>query len=190
MGHAKSARWKGIGLAFPTDHKTTLEAIHWVRMAAKEDTQTITILIVNYNDWTSQHLPLNVDAGIHTIATIPPHIIHYDPTPEWPKYYQYIEPSLTSIICIHNQKYPTMNIQTPHELQNVLKKTLNTHIDTFPIIPNLRHYNVKFSKAWKNAPKTNPPPSRTLVQHPYPPYITTFIHLNFNHNNAYIRTCH
>ena len=28
MGHAQSSRWKGIGLAYPTDHNTTVEAIH------------------------------------------------------------------------------------------------------------------------------------------------------------------
>jgi hypothetical protein len=28
LGHAKSAKWTGIGLAFPTDYNTTLEAIH------------------------------------------------------------------------------------------------------------------------------------------------------------------
>ena len=50
MGHAQSYKWKGIGLAHPTYHKPTVEAIHWARMAAKEDANTITILIVNHND--------------------------------------------------------------------------------------------------------------------------------------------
>ena len=35
MGHAQITRWTGTGLAYPTDHKTTVEAIHWARMAAK-----------------------------------------------------------------------------------------------------------------------------------------------------------
>ena len=87
MGHTKSSRWKGTGLAFPKDHKSTLEAIHWARMAAKEDEHTTTILIVNYKDWTTQQLPLKDHADIHIIATIPPHTIQYVPTPEWPKYY-------------------------------------------------------------------------------------------------------
>jgi hypothetical protein len=58
MGYTKSSRWLGIGLAFPQDHNSTLEAIHWARMAAKEDNQTITILIVNYKDWTTPQLPI------------------------------------------------------------------------------------------------------------------------------------
>lgn len=53
MGHAKSSCWKGKGLVFPTNHNSILEAIHWARMAAKEDKQTITILTINYKDWTS-----------------------------------------------------------------------------------------------------------------------------------------
>ena len=101
-------------------------------MVAKEDAHTITILIVNYKDWTTQSLPLNTNDDIHTIANIFPHTIQYDPTPEWPRYYQYVEPTLTSILCIHNPTHLLMNIQTPHELQKVLKKILNTHIDTHP----------------------------------------------------------
>ena len=155
MGHANSSRWSGIGLAFPTDHHTTVEAIHWARIAAKEDARTITILIVNHKDWTIPQLPLTTNSDTHIMATIPPHTIQCDPTPEWPKYYQYTEPSITSIICIHNQTNIPMNIQTPIALQQVLQQTLNTHIDTFPIKPTPTHYNVKFSLAWKTAPKVS-----------------------------------
>lgn len=70
------------------DHNTTLEAIHWARMDAKEDARTIAILITNHKDWTSQQLPLTINTDIHVMATIPPNIIHYNPTAEWPKYYQ------------------------------------------------------------------------------------------------------
>ena len=121
-------------------------------MAAKEDTQTITILIINHANWTPQTIPLNKHPDIHTITTIPPHTIHYNPTPEWPKYYQYTEPSLTSIICIHDQVTPTLNPQATHELQKLLGRITNTHIETYSIKPTLTNYNVKFSNKWKNAP--------------------------------------
>jgi hypothetical protein len=98
MGHAQISRWKGIGLAYPTEHKTTVEAIHWAIMEAKEDTNTATILIINHNDWTPQQISLTTSGDIHTLATIPPHTILYNPTPEWPKYYQYVEPSLNNIM--------------------------------------------------------------------------------------------
>ena len=68
VGHAKSSRWKGIGLAHPTEHDTTLEAIHWARMAAKEDKHAITILIVNHIDWTTQQIPIATNTYIHILA--------------------------------------------------------------------------------------------------------------------------
>ena len=131
-------------------------------MAAKEDTNTITILIVNHKDWTSQQIPLTANDDIHTMATIPPHTIQYNPSPEWPKYYHYIEPSLTSIIYIHSQASPTPNLQTPHELAHILKHTTNTHIDTYPIKPTKPNYCIKFSNTWKNTPKNNIPTTRNI----------------------------
>ena len=150
------------------DHNTTLKAIHWARMVAKEDAQTITILIINHTNWTSQKLPLNTNGDIHTIVNIPPHTIHYDPTTEWPK------PSHTSIICIHNQIIPTKNLQTPQELQRVLKRITNTHTKIYPNKPTLTQYNVKFSKEWQYAPKIRipPPPNNS---------ITTPLSLTYNH---------
>ena len=95
MGHAQSSRWIGIGLAYPTDHETTLEAIHWARMATKEDAHIVTILLVHHNDWTTQNLSINTTTYIHTIMTIPP---HPTPSPTNPrrngKYYNYVKPSL------------------------------------------------------------------------------------------------
>jgi hypothetical protein len=88
-------------------------------MAAKEDPQTITILIVNHKDWTTQTLPITTKPDIHVMTTIPPHTIQYKPTPEWPTYYQYVEPALTSIICVHNQSTLNPSIQTPHTLKQI-----------------------------------------------------------------------
>ena len=123
------------GFAFPTDHNTTVEAIHWARMAAKEDPNTITILIVNHKDWTTQNLSLTSKPNIHVMATIPPHTIQYKPTPEWPPYYQYIEPALMSISCVHNQATLSTFVQTPHTLKQILQQITNTHIDTNPLNP-------------------------------------------------------
>ena len=155
-----------MGLGYPTDHHMTVEAIHWARMATKEDTSTATILIINHNNWTPQQIALTQNGGIHTLATIPPHTIQYNPTPEWPKYYQYIEPSLTSIICVHNQSHPTINLQTPQELTKILTITTSTQINTSFINPTSANYHVKFSTKWKNAPINNntPPPQTTIPQ--------------------------
>ena len=100
------------------DHNTIVKAIHWARMAAKEVKNTTTILIVNHNDWTPQQITLTTNVDIHTLVIIPRQIVQYNPTPKWPKYYQYVEPSLTSIICIHNQPNPTLILQIPQELRS------------------------------------------------------------------------
>ena len=97
----------GVGLAYPTYHNTTLESIHGARMATKVNAHTITIIIINRIDWTPQQLPITKHANIYMIVSIPSHIIKYDPTPEWPKYYHYRKQSLALIICIHNQSNPT-----------------------------------------------------------------------------------
>ena len=70
-----------------------------------------------------------------------------------PKYFQYVEPSFTSIICIHSQINPTHILETPRELLHILKQTTNTKIDTYPIKPTIPHYRIKFSNKWKNTQK-------------------------------------
>jgi ribonuclease HI len=179
LGHAKSSKWTGIGLAFPMDHNTTLEAIHWARMAAKEDPKTVTILIVNHKDWTTQKLPLTSKPDIHVMATIPPHTIQYKPTPEWPTYYQYVETALTSILCVHNQSTLHPNVQTPHTLKQTLQQIKNTHIDIHPIKPNLTHHTIKFSHAWKTAPIVNIPHTNNPINTPIPPIYACIYPLKF-----------
>ena len=79
-----------------------------------------------------------------------------------------MEPTTTSIICIHNQTNPTSNLQTPNELYNVLKTTINFQIETYPIQPTFKNYHVKTSKAWKEAPKTTMSTPTNIHQIPIP----------------------
>jgi hypothetical protein len=51
-------------------------------MTIKEDAHTTTILVVHHNDWTPQQLPITTNVDNHILATIPPHAINYEPTPE------------------------------------------------------------------------------------------------------------
>ena len=80
-------------------------------------------------------------------------------------------------MCIHHQANPTIDLQTPHELQHVMKKTINIHVDTYSIKPTPTHYHIKFSNAWKNAPKTDIPPINT---------ITTSLPTKYNHIHSLI----
>ena len=144
-------------------------------MAAKEDPKTVTILIANHKDWTTQTLPLTTKPDVHVMTTIPPHTITYKPTPEWPTYYQYDEPALTSIICVHNQSSLSPNVQTPHTLKQLLQQLTNTHINTHPITPNLTHYKVKLSNIWKDTPTVNMLHTNNHITIPLP---NTYTHMH------------
>ena len=52
IGHAFSYKWKGIGYAHPHNEKEAETAIHWARLAAKNDPNTITILTIPDNKCT------------------------------------------------------------------------------------------------------------------------------------------
>lgn len=69
--HPKSSKWSSVGLAYPADHNT-VKPIHQARMATKEDTQAITILIANHKYWILHQLSITKHAKTHTIVTIPP----------------------------------------------------------------------------------------------------------------------
>ena len=114
----------------------------------------------------------------------PPHTIQYKPTPKWPQYYHYVDPSLVSIICIRSQTNLGPNLQTPHKLPHILKQITNTHIDTYPIKPTILNYRVKFSYTWKTHPEITSTQQKPSPQYPYPLYTTTNTPSNTTHNNA------
>ena len=86
-----------------------------------------------------------------------------------------IHRTITHINILHTQSKALNNELTkPARPTKRPKETLNTHIDTYSIIPTLT-YNVKFSKAWKNAPITPPPPIKDTSTTPLP---TKYNHLH------------
>jgi hypothetical protein len=107
-GLAHSSKWKGNGLAHPPDLKTAMTSIHWARMAAQENHNIATIIIINHKE---NPLPIT-HAEIHIIATIPPNTIQYNPTTEWPKYLHQLENQYTTIISINNQSPPRQPTNT------------------------------------------------------------------------------
>ena len=45
LGTALQYKWKGISYAHPHNEKTAQQAIHWTRLAAKNDQSIVTILV-------------------------------------------------------------------------------------------------------------------------------------------------
>jgi hypothetical protein len=50
-------KWIGSGYAHPHNKENTQKAIHWARLAAKENQDTITILTIPDEEWTTNVAP-------------------------------------------------------------------------------------------------------------------------------------
>ena len=57
IGHVFSYKWKGIGYAHLHNEKEAKTAIHWARLAPKNDPNTITILTILDTKWYQNHTP-------------------------------------------------------------------------------------------------------------------------------------
>ena len=57
LGTAFQYKWEGIGYAHPHNEETTQQAIHWARLAAKNDPNTITIVVIPHINWYQDPSP-------------------------------------------------------------------------------------------------------------------------------------
>jgi hypothetical protein len=56
-GSAYTHKWQNIGYAHPHNTENTHKAIHWARLAAQENQNTITILAIPDEEWTTNNIP-------------------------------------------------------------------------------------------------------------------------------------
>jgi hypothetical protein len=85
--------------------------IHWPRLVVKEDIEIITVLIVNHEEEVLKNPPIP-DKDIHTILTIPPNMMQYNSTLEWPKYFQKLKiPIYIHTMHPQSKKPPPMGLQ-------------------------------------------------------------------------------
>ena len=109
IGTAFQHKWKGHGFAHPHTEKNTQQALHWARLAAQIDPDTLTILITTDPDWYQNLHPyegpffdshiithFKADTIIYDEPTIPPELS--------------IEPRIEScdirVLCIHHKTSP------------------------------------------------------------------------------------
>jgi hypothetical protein len=127
LGTTFQYKWKGIGYAHPNDAETAQQAIHWARLAAKQDPETVTFLAIPDTDWYQNQSPYTGPfPDAHTIIHFAADTITYDvPTIS-------NEPNKTSnetraihILCIHHQHN---NIGTTNQIN-----TINTTIGNLQI---------------------------------------------------------
>ena len=107
--HAFSYKWKGIGYAHPYNEKEAEITIHWARLAAKNDPNTITILTIPNNKWYPHIRPFR---DTHVIAHIPADtIIYEEPTILIEMNKPRVEPSTIQILCAHHGNNNIGNIK-------------------------------------------------------------------------------
>ena len=148
------------------------QAIHWARVAAKNDPNTITILVIPDVNWYQNYSPHeSLFPDTHTIAHFAADTITYvEPlnpqAPDKPR----TEPLAIHILCTHHQNQnigTTIQIDTIKTAINNLQIT-QYHIQSTP--PTPRDTRVNKNPKWNNSiypPHSNPPTT------PTPPYQTT-----------------
>jgi hypothetical protein len=128
------------------------QAIHWARLAAKNDPETLTILVIPDINWYQNYSPYTGPfPDTHTIAHFTADTITYDEpiNPQVPIKPR-IEPLAIHIFCTHHQNH---NIGTTSQLETIktIIKNLQItqyHIQTAPPTPHntIVNKNPKWNK--------------------------------------------
>jgi hypothetical protein len=154
-GTAFKHKWSGKGYAHPHNKENIQKAIHWARLAAKENQDTITILTILDEDWTINNTPYKTTFDdTHVIIHFPPNIITYlEPTvpPELNK-----EPRTESlairILCIHHKNtainIPNFRTKLIQEINNI---QINPSYKTTPL-PTPINTKVHKHPKWNKSP--------------------------------------
>jgi hypothetical protein len=191
-GTAFKHKWLGNGYAHPHNKENIQKAIHWARLAAKKNQDTITILTRLDENWTTNNTPYKTSFDdTHVFIHFPlDTIIYSEPTipPELNK-----EPRIKTlavrILCIHH-KNATLGIPN-------LKSKILQSIDTLQIkpsyitIPPPTPINTKVHKhpKWNKSsypPQFNPPSTLPLpnfihiYQSKFPPQHCYYIDGSFS----------
>jgi hypothetical protein len=154
-GPAYSHKWQNIGYAHPHNIENIHKAIHWARLAAQENQNTITILTIPDEEWTTNDTPYKTkfDDTHVSIHFLPGTITYKEPTipPEINK-----EPRKETlpirILCIHHQntEINIANLET-----KLLQITTNLNISP-PYIkappPTPLHIKVHKHPKWNKTP--------------------------------------
>jgi hypothetical protein len=106
MGLAYSHKWQNIGYAHTHNKENTHKAIHSARLAAQENSNTITILTIPDEEWTTNDTPYKTKFDdTHVSIHFPPDTIIYREPTIPPKFNKEPckETSSIRILCIHHQ---------------------------------------------------------------------------------------
>ena len=184
MGQAFSYKWKGIGYAHPHNKTDTQKAIHWARLAANNNSNTITIITTLDKNWyhnLSPHKGPYPDT--HVVTYIPADTITYEePTkpPEFTK--SRIEPSALHILCVHHKNTSVGNNEQITALTTIFNKLQipQPYIQIAPLTqPNTE---VNKSKEWNkliyptenSTTNYNTPPIPNFINDKQPKFVSQY----------------
>jgi ribonuclease HI len=173
-GTAFTHKWQDRGYAHPHNKENIQKAIHWACLAAKENQDTITILTIPDEEWTTNNIPYKtIFDDTHVIIYFPPDSITYtEPTipPELNKEPR-IETLAIRILCIHH-KNTAINI--PNLESNIRQITTKLQINpSYIITPPPTPNNTKVHKH----PKWYKSPHPRQIHLPNAPQIPDFPHI-------------
>jgi hypothetical protein len=167
-------KWLENGYAHPHSKENIQKAIHWARLAAKENQNTVIILAIPNEGWTTNDAPYKtIFDDIHVIIHFPPDTIKYTkPTIslELNKETR-IETLAVQILCIHH-KNTTIEIPNLESklLQITTKLQINPlYITTPPFTPI--HTKVHKHPQWNKTPNPPQPNPFNTLQLPNFPHI-------------------
>jgi ribonuclease HI len=186
IGTAFEYKWEGIDYAHPHNEETSQQAIHWARLAAKNDPNTITIVVLPNINWYQDPSPYTGPfPNTHVITQFAADTITYEePTIPQKRQVPKTEPLAIRILCIHHQNH---NIGTIHQM-NTLKTTLdNLQIPQYYIhyaLPTPHNTSVNKCKKWN---KLIYPPAiyHTTLNTPTLPNFTTNTTPKFKPQHSY-----
>ena len=172
FGHAFFYKWKGIGYAHPHNEKEAKTAIHWARLAAKNDPDTVTILTIPDNKWYQNHTPhIGPFRDTHVITHIPADTITYEePTIPIEMNKPRVEPSTIHILYVHQSNNNIGNIELINTLTTIFNNLHIPQVHTKIAPPTPPNIQVNKSKKWNalTYPITNLPQNDVIL--PLPNY--------------------
>ena len=170
-GPAFNHKWTGNGYAHPHTESDSQQALHWARLAAQNNPDTITILITTDPNWYHNPTPhegpfpdshvithFNADTVTYDEPTIPPEL--------------QIEPRTESsdirILCVHHKTMhvgPTNYAGQMHNIATSLQIPTKFHTTAPPTPINTSVNRCKYWSLLPYPPPPHPPSHPTTSRH-------------------------
>lgn len=174
LGPAFETKWAGIGYAHPPDYQSTIQAIHWARLAAQQNSNNITIITLPDPHWHSTtNTTTNSYQNTHTIIYFKPNTLQYETHTSLPEYYNIIEPLATKILCIYHKNQAITPLDFPTSTKNLIQTSLKITCSTNT--PQHQSQNTPPMDQRRSPPANQPTTAHifnlTQLSHPTPPQI-------------------